>query len=58
MSLKGGKLMYVVTCSSGRYDLRMFDGVEVGIRGGKSRPSVDSVRELDVLKLEVLQLGR
>ena len=55
---KGGRLLYVVTCTGGRYDLRMFDGVEVGITGSKSRPAADKVREVDALKLEVLQLGR
>ncbi len=51
---KGGKLMFVVTCSSGRYDLSMYDGFELGLRGGKARPSGDRVRELDVLEIRVL----
>ncbi|MEM7206063.1 MAG: hypothetical protein AAF628_37760 [Planctomycetota bacterium] len=55
---KGGRPLFLVACSSGRYDLRMFDGVEIGIQGSKSQPEVDRIRELDVLRLEVLQLGR
>lgn len=52
---KGGKLLFVVTCSSGRYDLALFDGAEIGIKGAKSSPSPDSVRELDVMRIEVLR---
>jgi len=55
---KGGHVLYVVNCASGRYDLRMFDGVEVGIKGAKSMPLGDRMRELDVLKMVVLRLPR
>jgi len=55
---KGGKLLYVVTCSSGRYDLSLLDGVEVGVVGAKRRPNPDSVRELDAIKIEILRASR
>ncbi len=51
---KGGQLQFFVTCSTGRYDLRLFDGVEVGLRGERNRPNSDSVRVIDVGRLEVL----
>lgn len=55
---KGGQTLFELDCSSGRYDLRVFDGVEVGVNGAKSRPTSDAIRSLDVLRLEVLQLPR
>lgn len=54
--VKGGRMMFEVTCSSGRYDLSMLDGVEVGIVGSKSRPDAESIRRLDALKIEILKL--
>lgn len=55
---KGGRLLHVVTCRSARYDLRLFDGTEVGVIGPREREIVDSVRVLDALKIEVLNNRR
>lgn len=52
--MKGRQVLHDLICSSGRYDLRMFDGLEVGLVGPKARPSVESIRLLDVEKIEVL----
>lgn len=51
---KGGQRLYYVQCSSGRYDIGLFVGCEVGIIGSRRRPTSDSLRVLEVEKLEVL----
>jgi hypothetical protein len=55
---KGGKLLLYVDCRSGRYDLRLFEGCEVGIQGVLSRPDAESVRVVDVAKLHVLSTAK
>ena len=55
---KGGQTLFWLTCSSGRYDMELFDGVEVGLIGGKDRPNRESMRVVDVEKIEVLGLAR
>ena len=55
---KGGQTLFWLTCSSGRYDMELFDGVEVGLIGGKNRPNRESMRVVDVEKIEVLGLAR
>lgn len=50
---KGGQVQFYVTCSSGRYDLRLYDGMEVGIRGEADRPGFETMRVLDVDRIEV-----
>ncbi len=51
---KGGKQLFEVTCNSGRYDLSLFVDCEVGLIGQSQRPSFESLRVLDVEKIEVL----
>jgi len=55
---KGDQRLYVVTCNNGRYDLAMFVGKEVGLIGPRRRPGTESMRVLDVEKIEVLGLPR
>lgn len=55
--MKGGQVLHTLACSSGRYDLAMFDGMEVGLVGPRSRPNAESLRVLDVEALEVLRLA-
>ena len=38
--------------------MALFDGVEVGLIGGKDRPDRESMRVVDVEKIEVLGLSR
>jgi hypothetical protein len=54
---KGEQVLYQVTCSSGRYDLPQFVDQEVGMIGPRQRLGVDSMRVLDVTKIEVLGLS-
>jgi hypothetical protein len=51
---KGGQRLYLVSCQSGRYDLGVFVGKEVGLLGARRRPATDSLRMLDVERVEVL----
>jgi hypothetical protein len=51
---KGGKQLFEVTCQSGRYDLSLFVDCEVGLIGASRRPNFESLRVLDVEKVEVL----
>lgn len=51
---RGGKQECVVTCSSGRFDLSLFVGREVGVNGPRRRPAQESVTVLDVERIEVL----
>ncbi len=55
---KGGQDLFVVICSSNRYDLARFVGKEVGLIGPKRRPSNESLRILDIDKIEVLGTPR
>lgn len=51
---KGGKHLFEVTCQSGRYDLSLFVECELGLIGASRRPNFESLRVLDVEKIEVL----
>jgi hypothetical protein len=55
---KGGQTLYVVTCRSNRYELGLFVDREIGLVGPRRRPGVESLRVLDVEKIEVLGLPR
>jgi hypothetical protein len=55
---KGGEVLLDLECTTGRYDLSLFDGMEVGVRGPANRPASDRLRSLDVQRLEVLSLPR
>ncbi|MCU0864839.1 MAG: hypothetical protein MUC36_13705 [Planctomycetes bacterium] len=51
---KGGQRQYLLSCDTGRYDLALFVGREVGVIGPRRRPATDSLSVLDVERLEVL----
>lgn len=51
---KGGQRQYDLSCNSGRYDLGLFVGCEVGVIGPRRRPVTESLSVLDVERLEVL----
>jgi SH3-like domain-containing protein len=51
---KGGVRQHLLSCSSGRYDLALFVGREVGVNGPRRRPATESLSVLDVERLEVL----
>lgn len=51
---KGGIRQHLVSCSTGRYDLALFVGREVGVNGPRRRPAEESLSVLDVERLEVL----
>ncbi len=51
---KGGQVLFTVRCTSGRYDLAMFDGYEVALAGPADRPDPESLRFVDVERLQVL----
>jgi hypothetical protein len=51
---KGGQRQYVLSCNTGRYDLSLFVGREVGVMGPRRRPATESLSVLDVERLEVL----
>jgi hypothetical protein len=53
---KGGQRLFLVQCSNGRYDLSMFVDKEVGLVGPSRRPASDSLRLLDIEKIEILGL--
>ncbi len=49
---KGGRVISYLYCNSLRYDLAMFEGVEIGVRGVRRQDAV--VPYLDVRRIEVL----
>ena len=49
---KGGRVISYLYCNSLRYDLAMFQGVEIGVRGVRRQDAV--VPYLDVQRIEVL----
>ncbi|MFO1051931.1 MAG: hypothetical protein U1F36_06930 [Planctomycetota bacterium] len=55
---KGGQVLFELKCTSGRYALDVFENMEVAVRGQQARPGIDSLRTLDVSKLEVLGRAR
>lgn len=55
---KAGQLILNVTCSTGRYNLRMFDGMEVGLTGPVGRPHEQAMRAIDVQGMEVIGAAR
>jgi hypothetical protein len=60
----GGEIRYEIECQSGRYDLALFEGYEVGVRGSTIREQSMATEEqnelvalLDVTRLEVISAG-
>jgi hypothetical protein len=55
---KGGQVLFHLECTGGRYALEVFEGMEVALWGESRRLDVESLRTLDIRKLEVLSLPR
>lgn len=55
---KGGQVLFDLGCSTGRYTLDIFEGMEVAVRGPADRPDAESLRRLDVQRIEVLARPR
>ena len=51
--VRGGRVLGYLTCSSDRYDFKMFEGTEIGVLGPKEA-SADGTWLLDVQRLDVL----
>ena len=51
---KGGQVLFELDCRTGRYNLETYAGMEVALRGAVDRPDPDSLRRLDVRRIEVL----
>ncbi|MBL8753951.1 MAG: hypothetical protein JNK15_11695, partial [Planctomycetes bacterium] len=51
---KGGQRLYVLSCTTGRYDLGLFVDHEVALGGPRRRPVAESLSVLDIERLEVL----
>lgn len=60
----GGEIVFEVTCMSGRYDMSVFEGYEIGVKGTTLRPATAATEEaeaqvtlLDVTRVEVISGG-
>jgi hypothetical protein len=51
---KGGRILCYLVCSGERFDLPMFDGVEVGVIGARDHGARDGQLTVDVQRIEVL----
>jgi len=51
--IRGGRVLGYLTCTNDRYDLGLFEGVEVGVSGPKEA-AADGTWVLDVQRLDVL----
>lgn len=51
---KGGRRQHLLSCNTGRFDLSLFVGREVGVIGPRRRPIAASLSMLDVERIEVL----
>jgi len=54
---KGKKAIAYITCTSGRYDLHLFDGIEVGVRGSRTSGVELIAPVIDAVRLEVLSVS-
>ncbi len=52
--VKGGKVLFYLSCPSGRYDLQDFVGLEVGVKGARSLPRGADFRVLEASRLVIL----
>ena len=55
---KGGRRQFLLSCNTGRFDLSLFVGREVGVIGPRRSPLGASLSTLDVERLEVLGSAR
>jgi hypothetical protein len=60
-----GEIVYEIDCGTGRYDLSIFEGYQVGVMGSTVRAATPSTEEavgevalLDVSRIEVIEGGR
>ena len=51
---KGGRRQHQLSCNTGRFDLSLFVGREVGVIGPRRRPIAALLSVLDVERIEVL----
>lgn len=51
---KGGRRQHLLSCNTGRFDLSLFVGREVGVIGPRRRPIAALLSVLDVERIEVL----
>lgn len=51
---KGGRRQHLLSCNTGRFDLSLFVGREVGVIGPRRRPIAETLSVLDVERIEVL----
>lgn len=55
---KGGRRQFLLSCNTGRFDLSLFVGREVGVIGPRRSPIGATLSTLDVERLEVLGSAR
>jgi len=55
---KGGRRQFLLSCNTGRFDLALFVGREVGVIGPRRSPLGETLSTLDVERLEVLGTTR
>ncbi|MCK5944225.1 MAG: hypothetical protein KAI24_19720 [Planctomycetes bacterium] len=55
---KGGRRQFLLSCNTGRFDLSLFVGREIGVIGPRRSPLSDELSTLDVERLEVLGTSR
>lgn len=51
---KGGRRQHLLSCNTGRFDLSLYVGREVGVIGPRRTPVADTLSVLDVERIEVL----
>jgi len=55
---KGGRRQHMLSCNTGRFDLSLYVGREVGVIGPRRTPLAESLSVLDVERVEVLGSSR
>lgn len=55
---KGGRRQHLLSCNTGRFDLSLFVGREVGVIGPRRTPIAEQLSVLDVERIEVLGAER
>ena len=55
---KGGRRQHLLSCNTGRFDLSLFVGREVGVIGPRRTPIAEQLSVLDVERIEVLGTAR
>lgn len=55
---KGGRRQHLLSCNTGRFDLSLFVGREVGVIGPRRRPIAETLSVVDVERIAVLGSAR